>query len=47
MRENWKMKEMLYKEIGTDIRQVEFGVEIKRIFRSMGQNTKSIRPPSQ
>lgn len=41
------MKEMLYKEIGTDIRQLAFGVEIKRIFKGTGQNPKSIRPPSQ
>ena len=41
------MKEMLFKEIGTDIRQLEFGVEIKRIFQSMSQNSKSIRPPSE
>lgn len=47
MKENWKMKEMLFKEIGTDIRQLEFGVEIKRIFKSMSQNSKSIRPPSE
>lgn len=37
------MKEMLYKEIDTDIRQFEFGMEIKRIFKVMGQNTKPIR----
>lgn len=41
------MKETLYKGIGTYIRQLGFGVEIKRIFKVMGQNTKSIRPPSQ
>lgn len=41
------MKETLFKEIGTDIRQLEFGVEIKRIFKGMSQNSMSIRPPSE
>lgn len=40
------MKEML-KEIGTGIRQLELGMEIKRIFKGMSQNSKSIRPPSE
>lgn len=30
------MKETLYKEIGTDIRQLEFGVETKENFQRYG-----------
>lgn len=36
-----KRKKMLYKEIGTDIKQLEFGVETKRIFKGMQQTLRS------
>lgn len=36
------MKEMLSKEIGTDIRQLEFKVEIKRIFKGMSQTLSQL-----
>lgn len=39
------MQEMQYKEIGTDIRQLKLGVEIKSIFNCMRQNSKSISHP--